>query len=176
MDTCIDIHVGSITLDMFRDAVETTQGEDYLIEFSDDQLAKASLIKDLHLDFVGITKVRLRLETCYRIKIQEPQMDQRLTVTDFCALPITSQDDYRCWITLSMLRRIIGKQWNIASFADDRLAKADLINDLGFDSLDVMETLISLENTYNIRIDDHGVGTVRTVADLLALKAQFKRE
>ncbi len=177
MDSCIDIHVGSITLDMFRNAAEVTRGEDYLRKFCDDQLAKADLVKDLGLDFIGITKIRLQLETWYRIKIEEPPTDQAFSVADFCALKITPEEDYRCWITLSMLCRAIeatrGRDF-LGGFSDARLAKADLLNDLGFDSLDIIETQVNMENMYNIRIREDGAETVRTVADFLALEARFK--
>ncbi len=47
--------------------------------------------------------------------------------------------------------------------ADDIADDADIVNDLGADSLDVVEMLMTLEDEFSIKIPDDKVDKIRTV-------------
>ena len=44
-----------------------------------------------------------------------------------------------------------------------------IVEDLGADSLDVVELLMSLEEKYSITVSDDEAGSIRTVADIVKL-------
>ena len=46
---------------------------------------------------------------------------------------------------------------------------AGIVKDLGEDSLDVVEMLMSLEEEFGITVDEDKAATIRTVADVVAL-------
>ena len=47
--------------------------------------------------------------------------------------------------------------------------ESKIVEDLGADSLDVVELLMSLEEEYGITVSDDEAGAIRTVGDLVAL-------
>lgn len=52
---------------------------------------------------------------------------------------------------------------------EDVTPKSNLVNDLGVDSLDLVEIVMDIEREYNIMIPDEGVDTCKTVKDLFNL-------
>ena len=53
----------------------------------------------------------------------------------------------------------------IASFKGD----TNLLDELGLDSVDLVEVIIDIEDEFDIAIDDEGIQKVKTVNDLIAL-------
>lgn len=45
--------------------------------------------------------------------------------------------------------------------------ESDIIKDLGLDSLDIVDMLMSVEETFGITIDDGDVAEMKTVADVV---------
>lgn len=45
--------------------------------------------------------------------------------------------------------------------------ESDIIRDLGLDSLDIVDMLMSVEETFGITIDDGDVAEMKTVADVV---------
>ena len=43
----------------------------------------------------------------------------------------------------------------------------DIVNDLGADSLDMVEVVMGIEEKYGIKIDDREVDDIKTVGDLI---------
>lgn len=52
---------------------------------------------------------------------------------------------------------------------DEELVKpeSDIIKDLGLDSLDIVDMLMSVEETFGVTIDDGDVAEMKTVADVV---------
>ncbi len=52
---------------------------------------------------------------------------------------------------------------------DEELVKpeSDIIKDLGLDSLDIVDMLMSVEETFGVTIDDGNVAEMKTVADVV---------
>ena len=46
--------------------------------------------------------------------------------------------------------------------------ESDIIKDLGCDSLDIVDMLMSVEETYGVTVEDKDVSEMRTVADVVA--------
>lgn len=46
---------------------------------------------------------------------------------------------------------------------------SNIVEDLGADSLDVVELLITVEETYNISVSDEEAATIATVGDIASL-------
>lgn len=53
---------------------------------------------------------------------------------------------------------------------DEELVKpeSDIIKDLGLDSLDIVDMLMSVEETFGVTIDDGDVAEMKTVADVVS--------
>ena len=45
--------------------------------------------------------------------------------------------------------------------------ESDIIKDLGLDSLDIVDMLMSVEETFSVTIDDGDVAEMKTVADVV---------
>ena len=63
------------------------------------------------------------------------------------------------------VRAMLAKQLNLP--ADKITLESDIIKDLGADSLDVVELLISLEDDYGISIPEDDIVGVKTVKDIV---------
>lgn len=59
------------------------------------------------------------------------------------------------------VKNLIAEQLCIS--VDDIADDADIVNDLGADSLDVVEMLMTLEDEFSIKIPDDKVDKIRTV-------------
>ena len=63
------------------------------------------------------------------------------------------------------VRAMLAKQLNLP--AEKITLESDIIKDLGADSLDVVELLISLEDDYGISIPEDDIVNVKTVKDIV---------
>ena len=65
------------------------------------------------------------------------------------------------------VREMLAKQLKLA--ADKITLESDVVKDLGADSLDVVELLISLEDDYGVSIPEDDIVNVRTVKDIVEM-------
>ena len=63
------------------------------------------------------------------------------------------------------VREIISEQLGVA--ADEVTPEASFIEDLGADSLDIVELVMALEEEFNIEISDEDAEKIRTVKDVV---------
>ncbi len=65
----------------------------------------------------------------------------------------------------SKVREVIAKQLNL----DEAKVKPEssLLDDLGADSLDVTEIMMSFEDEFGIDVDDENLANIKTVADVI---------
>ena len=66
---------------------------------------------------------------------------------------------------LEKVRDMLAKQLNLS--AEQIKPESDVVKDLGADSLDVVELLISLEDDYGISIPEDDIVNVKTVQDIV---------
>jgi acyl carrier protein len=66
----------------------------------------------------------------------------------------------------SKVREIISEQLGVP--ADEVTREASFIEDLGADSLDIVELVMALEEEYGIEISDEDAEKVRTVKDVVS--------
>jgi acyl carrier protein len=67
--------------------------------------------------------------------------------------------------TLDRIKAILAAQLDIDE--DKITATTDIAEDLGADSLDVVELMFSIEEEYNLTIDEEQIRKFRTVADVV---------
>ena len=69
---------------------------------------------------------------------------------------------------ITTIAKVLGEQLDISDVStitpDSRI-----IEDLGADSLDVVELLITLDDEYNIKIADEEIASIKTVGDLIKI-------
>ena len=65
------------------------------------------------------------------------------------------------------VRDMLAKQLNLS--ADQIKPESDVVKDLGADSLDVVELLISLEDDYGVSIPEDDIVNVKTVQDIVEM-------
>ncbi len=65
--------------------------------------------------------------------------------------------------TAERVKAIVVEQLNVA--ADDVTEEASFIDDLGADSLDIVELVMALEEEYDIDIPDEAAEKIQTVGD-----------
>ena len=65
------------------------------------------------------------------------------------------------------VRDMLAKQLNLSP--DKITPESDVVKDLGADSLDVVELLISLEDDYGISIPEDDIVNVKTVGDIVKM-------
>ena len=71
------------------------------------------------------------------------------------------------------VRAMLAKQLNLP--ADKITVESDIIKDLGADSLDVVELLISLEDDYGISIPEDDIVGVKTVKDIVDMIEKLEK-
>ncbi len=65
------------------------------------------------------------------------------------------------------VREMLAKQLNLSP--DKITMESDVVKDLGADSLDVVELLISLEDNYGVSIPEDDIVNVKTVKDIVEM-------
>lgn len=65
------------------------------------------------------------------------------------------------------VKRVIAKQLNVKESAIKRTS--DLVNDLGADSLDVVEIVMSIEKEFNLTISDEELEKIKKVSNLITI-------
>ena len=65
------------------------------------------------------------------------------------------------------VRAMLAKQLNLSP--DKITMESDVVKDLGADSLDVVELLITLEDDYGISIPEDDIVNVKTVKDIVEM-------
>jgi acyl carrier protein len=68
--------------------------------------------------------------------------------------------------TFDKVRDIISENLNIDS--DKITPESNIFDDLGADSLDVMETVMALEESFDIKFPESDVKEIKTVGDLVS--------
>lgn len=63
------------------------------------------------------------------------------------------------------IKKIIAKNLSISE--DKVTMEADFVNDLGADSIDLVEIYMDLEDEFNMSIPDQDLPNIKTVADLV---------
>ena len=71
------------------------------------------------------------------------------------------------------VRAMLAKQLNLP--VEKISLESDIIKDLGADSLDVVELLISLEDNYGISIPEEDIAGVKTVKDIVDMIEKFQK-
>ena len=64
------------------------------------------------------------------------------------------------------IRKLLAKQINISE--DEIKMESDIINDLGADSLDVVEMLMAVETEFNVTVPDEIAMEMKTIGDVVA--------
>ena len=71
------------------------------------------------------------------------------------------------------VREMLAKQLNISK--DVIKPESDVVKDLGADSLDVVELLISLEDNYGVSIPDDDMANLKTVQDIVSMLEKLEK-
>jgi acyl carrier protein len=76
--------------------------------------------------------------------------------------------------TADKVRDLISKQLNrpVEEITEDK----EVVKDLGADSLDVVEMLMSLEEEFNITVPEEDAVNIKTVGDIVKVIDEKKRE
>jgi acyl carrier protein len=69
-------------------------------------------------------------------------------------------------VVLEKIQAILSNQFGIDT--DQISENTDIVSDLGADSLDVVEMLMSVEDEFGIMIDDDSIAELKTVGDVVA--------
>ena len=76
-------------------------------------------------------------------------------------------------MTLEKVQNILADQFEVA--ADSISADTNIVDDLGADSLDVVELIMSVEDEFGISIPDDKAETIQTVGDAISyIEANLK--
>lgn len=68
-------------------------------------------------------------------------------------------------MTIDKVKEIIGNQLSVP--ADKLSEETNIAEELGADSLDLVEILMSLEDEFGISIPDEAIPTIKTIKDLV---------
>ncbi len=71
------------------------------------------------------------------------------------------------------VRDMLAKQLNIKP--EVVKPESDIVKDLGADSLDVVELLISLEDNYGVSIPEDDIVNVKTVQDIVSMLERLEK-
>ncbi len=64
------------------------------------------------------------------------------------------------------IRKLLAEQINISQ--DEIKMESDIINDLGADSLDVVEMLMAVETEFNVTVPDEIAMEMKTIGDVVS--------
>ena len=70
-------------------------------------------------------------------------------------------------MTFDKVKKLLAEQLNIS--VDKITENSKVIDDLGADSLDVVEMLMTLEDEFNVTVTDEESVTLKTVGDIVKL-------
>lgn len=70
-------------------------------------------------------------------------------------------------MTFEKVKKLLAEQLNIS--VDKITENSKVIDDLGADSLDVVEMLMTLEDEFNVTVTDEESVTLKTVGDIVKL-------
>ena len=56
--------------------------------------------------------------------------------------------------------------------AEEAVVQASFIDDLGADSLDIVELVMSMEETFDVEISDEAAESIKTIGDVVAFLRQ----
>lgn len=76
-------------------------------------------------------------------------------------------------VMFEKVRDMLAKQLNLKP--EQITLQSDVVKDLGADSLDVVELLISLEDDYGISIPEDDIVNVKTVQDIVDMIEKFEK-
>lgn len=76
-------------------------------------------------------------------------------------------------MVLEKVKETIAEQLGISK--DSITPQSNIVEDLGADSLDVIEMLMTLEDEYGITIPDDQISQVRTIEQIVALIENLKK-
>ncbi len=68
-------------------------------------------------------------------------------------------------VGIDKVRELLASQLNIS--ADEITEEKEIVKDLGADSLDIVEMLMTLEEEYNVTIPDEETVDIKTVGDIV---------
>lgn len=74
---------------------------------------------------------------------------------------------------IEKVKELVAEQLGISK--DTILPESNIIDDLGADSLDVIEMLMTLEDEYGITIPDDQINQVRTIAQICEMIEKNKK-
>lgn len=69
-------------------------------------------------------------------------------------------------MVLEKVKMILANQFDVEE--DTITPETNILEDLGVDSLDIVDMLMSLEDEFDVEIPDEKIETLRTVADVVA--------
>lgn len=75
-------------------------------------------------------------------------------------------------MVLEKVKELVAEQLGISK--DSILPESNIVDDLGADSLDVIEMLMTLEEEYGISIPDEEISKVKTIAQIVELIEKLK--
>lgn len=70
-------------------------------------------------------------------------------------------------MVIDKVKELVAEQLGISK--DTITAESNIIEDLGADSLDVIEMLMTLEDEYGITIPDEKIGQIKTIGQIVEL-------
>ena len=74
---------------------------------------------------------------------------------------------------LEKVKELVAEQLGISQ--DEIKPESNIVEDLGADSLDVIEMLMTLEEEYGISIPDDQIGQVKTIGQIVQLIENLKK-
>ncbi len=70
-------------------------------------------------------------------------------------------------MVIDKVKELVAEQLGISK--DTITAESNIVEDLGADSLDVIEMLMTLEDEYGITIPDEKIGQIKTIGQIVEL-------
>ena len=74
---------------------------------------------------------------------------------------------------LEKVKELVAEQLGISK--DEIKPESNILEDLGADSLDIIEMLMTLEEEYGITIPDDKIGQIKTIGQIVELIEEIKK-